>query len=175
MKLPVESIKYPLVTMLGLVFVQAFLFGVNFSFAEATGMAEGTTKVQGNAVLAGVKMPEERAVWMQEISDFVSENGLEGREVILYGQIPSLSFYLKMPSAFNPWSDLASYSFSTMEKDMAEMEQNGTMPVVIRGFDQEKESEEDEKWELIAGYMENHNYCIVFQNQRFILWLPHNP
>ena len=59
---------------------------------------------------------------MTEISAYVEENGLQGQEVILYGDIPSISYYLQMPSAFNPWSDLDSYSLQTMERDMAQLE-----------------------------------------------------
>ena len=68
---------------------------------------------------------------MHELSDFVTEKGLSGREVILYGDIPAVSFYLGMPSAFNPWSDLASYGIEVMRKDMEKTQAKEILPVVI--------------------------------------------
>lgn len=100
--------------------VQCAGFGMTFVFAEATGAQDMSAKVSNNEILAGVKMNPERARWMTEISAYVDRNGLEGDDVILYGQLPALSFYLQMPSAFNPWSDLTSYSVETFEKALGE-------------------------------------------------------
>lgn len=100
--------------------VQCAGFGMTFVFAEATGAQDMSVEASYNEILAGVKMNPERARWMTEISAYVKQNGLEGEDVILYGQVPALSFYLQMPSAFNPWSDLTSYSVETFEKDLGE-------------------------------------------------------
>lgn len=79
--------------------------------------------VDNNTVLAGVKMSPERAEWMEGISEYVNTNGLAGKEVLLYGQIPALSYYLQMPPAFNSWSDLRSFSLEAMEEAMDRMEE----------------------------------------------------
>ncbi len=100
--------------------VQCAGFGMVFVFAEATGAQDMTAEVTNNDILAGIKMNPERAVWMTELSEYVDENSLTGEEVILFGQLPALSFYLQMPSAFNPWSDLTSYSAETFGKELGE-------------------------------------------------------
>ena len=41
------------------------------------------------------------------------------------------SYYLQMPSAFNPWSDLDSYSRDTMEQELQNL--NEETPVIILG------------------------------------------
>ena len=78
--------------------------------------------MDNNAVLRNIKMSPQKAEWMTQLSAYANENGLQGQEVILYGWIPALSYYLQMPSAFNPWSDLDSYSCEAMEEDMEELE-----------------------------------------------------
>lgn len=102
--------------------IQAASFGVDFVFAEGTGARNMSAKTDNNAVLRGVSMQPERAEWMEEISGYISDNDLTGNDVILYGDIPSLSFYLQMPSAFNPWSDLTSYSIESFEEAILKTE-----------------------------------------------------
>ncbi len=186
--------KQVLCAMLILFFVHSIGFGAMFVFAEATGVQDVSDKVFNNRVLAGVKMNPERAEYMGELTAYVEENKLQGREVILYGYIPSLSFYLQMPSAFNPWSDLPSYSISVMESELRELSQEmakgGERPVIIAeksyggyeiqdgeklsvsGMAQEviEKAAGDEKWQLISRFMKQHGYMLTFSNDKFYVW-----
>ena len=125
---------------------------------------------------------------MTELSAYVNENDLKGQEVILYGYIPSLSYYLQMPSAFNPWSDLDSYSYEAMAEDMEALE--GKTPVIILenkcveyltgGREAlealqvgEKEIQRllsDRKINLLAEFMQNNNYELTFRNEKFAVY-----
>ena len=133
-------------------------------------------------------MSEEKAAWMTELTEYVKENELQGQEVILYGYIPSLSYYLQMPSAFNPWSDLDSYSYEAMAEDMEAL--NGETPVIILenkcveylsgGREaletlqlEEKEIQKflsDRKMILLAEFMENNHYELTFRNEKFAVY-----
>lgn len=115
-------VKGVLAAFLAICMFQFGAFGANFAFAEGTGIQDADVSIDNNAVLRNIKMSPERARWMEELSAYANENGLQGQEAILYGDIPSISYYLAMPSAFNPWSDLDSYSLETMERDMAQLE-----------------------------------------------------
>jgi hypothetical protein len=163
-------------------------FGLDFVFAEATGVQDISGTVENNEILRNIKMSPDKAEAMTGLTAYVKENGLQGQEVILYGQIPSLSYYLQMPSAFNPWSDLASYDIEVMENKMAQL--NGETPVIIVGdsYDLWEEGrvtgavnegtssenalkiQEDPKWELIVGFMEENGYRLAFQNEKFALY-----
>jgi len=193
---PWQSLAFPvktvLVAFLGMCLFQAVGFGAKFVFAESTGIQQTTAYVENNAVLKNIRMQPERAQWMTEISAYVEENGLQGREVILYGEIPALSYYLQMPSAFNPWSDLPSYNLTTMEKDMAQMEteinEKGVeKPIIIleNAYALYAESgegaltaagipqggiENDRKWKLLMDYMERYGYQQGFRNEKFALY-----
>lgn len=185
-------VKCVMTAFLLLCTVQFAGFGWKFVFAEATGVQEAETKVQNNAVLTGVKMSEEKAEWMTQISDFVSENDLDGKEVILYGNLPALSFYLQMPSAFNPWSVLDSYSVSSMEKAMAALADAKETPVImlentyacvyeegesgLAALDLVPAKKEkivsDLKFKCLAEFMKEYGYALEFENEKVSIYLP---
>lgn len=165
--------KGVLLAFVGLFLVQSVAFGTVFVFQEATGAQDASASVENNQMLKGVVMSPERAEWMEEISAYVEEKELQGREVILYGQIPALSYYLQMPSAFNPWSDLRSYSLETMKKDMEKVRDEleagtGERPVIIA--ENSGGISEDAKWQLIVDFMEDYEYQKTFENEKFVIW-----
>lgn len=166
--------KCILTAFLAMFLFQSVMFGAEFVFAEGTGVQDISAKVTNNEVLKGIKMSPERAEWMNSISAYVEEKDLQGREVILYGQIPSLSYYLQMPSAFNPWSDLLSYSVSQMEIDMAELmdeiDKGAERPVVIADATKIDKLKQDVKWQMIVDFMEKYGYEQTFSNEKFVMW-----
>lgn len=186
--------RYPmkavLVAFLLLCFVQFGGFGVKFVFAEATGVQDISGRVENNGILKGVKMPAEKAQWMTEISAFVEEEQLQGQEVILYGDIPALSYYLQMPSAFNPWSDLRSYHPEQMEVQLEALEEAGEKPVIILERSvaptadigaivipdispidvPEGDLIPDVKRELLLDFMNRMEYQETFRNEKFVIY-----
>ena len=185
-------IKAVLLAFLGMCLFQSAGFGATFVFAESTGVRNADSYVENNEVLKNIRMPEDRARLLTELSAYVKENGLQGKEVILYGEIPALSYYLQMPSAFNPWSDLRSYGLEIMEKDMAELEEEmaegkSEKPVIIlenthalyveggpealaaAGVKSEA-IENDGKWKLIVEFMEKYGYGQVLRNEKFAIY-----
>ena len=173
---------------------QFSLFGFNFVFAEGTGIQNAQSFVENNYVLKNIRMSADKALWMTELSAYVDDNDLQGQEVILYGYIPSLSYYLQMPSAFNPWSDLDSYSAEQMAIDLAEtadeMERKGSRPVIIvereyadwmtggvealekLGVGEQRINKivQDRKWAHLLEFMEEHGYEQDFSNEKFTVY-----
>lgn len=180
--------KCVLTAFLLLCLFQFGCFGAEFAFAEATGVQNIGAQVENNDVLKNVKMSEEKARWMTELSAYINENDLRGQEVILYGYIPSLSYYLQMPSAFNPWSDLNSYSYEAMAKDIEEL--GNETPVIIlenkcveylaglREASETSRMEEgetdsfftDRKLNLLENFMTENNYELTFRNEKFAVY-----
>lgn len=178
-RVELTAVKAMAVMFICIFLFQSIGFGTTFVFVESSGAKNVDTKVENNDILSGVYMSKERAEWVEEISAYVEENQLAGREVILYGQIPALSFYLQMPSAFNPWSDLLSYSADTMEKAMGELEaelSDGAEPPVVI-FDKDVASKivnaeeiEDKKLAMILDFMNKYGYIETFSNAKFVLY-----
>ncbi len=187
--------KTLLISFLALCVFQCGMFGTKFVFAEATGVQDTSGYVANNEILKNVKMSPEKAQWLTEISAYAESGNLQGQEVILYGGIPSLSYYLQMPSAFNPWSDLTSYSYAAMEREMELIkgqisEKGGAKPVIIventyalheeggvaamaeNDVSESKrlEIEADNKWRLLLNYMEEQGYEQTFRNEKFAIY-----
>ena len=167
-------VKVVLVAFLGMFLFQIGGFGWGFVFAEATGLQNVTTVIKNNEVLQGVKMSPERAAIMTEITDFAKENDLIGKEVITYGKIPAICYYLEMPPAFNSWSDLDSYQYSFMEEALqnlaAEIEAGESeCPVVILN-NSDLTYEENEKFGLLNGFMGRFNYDLTYKNEKLAIY-----
>ena len=178
-----------------LFFVQVGLFGRSFVFVEGTGVQDLSAQVTNNETLKGVWMSKERAGWMQEISEYVNTEGLAGRDVLIYGQIPALSYYLQMPAAFNPWPDLDSYQIGQLELDMQKMQERMDAdatyrPVVLlekkyavyleegeAALMRMEPTEKEQGWIVdnpkllrIGKFMEDYGYEKTFENEKFVIY-----
>ncbi len=197
-----EICTYPLKAMLacvgGMILLQTTLFAWNFVFLESNG-TNGAEKfdtiIENNVILKGMYMEEERADSISGISSFVENQGLKGKEVILYGNIPAMSFYLEMPFAISAWPDLASYNYTVMLNDLQKIEADVTeqgreLPVILmektygmyagRGEELLNAWEYDEavianlaadrKLLLLADFINKYGYKATFENGKFVLF-----
>lgn len=186
--LALSPVKCLLLGFLALFLVQVLGFGATFVFTEATGAQDMTASVDNNEALAGISMNPEKAQWLTELSAYVHEEGLIGQDVILYGNLPALSFYLQMPAAFNPWPDLASYQYWKLEEDLSGVAKEhpvvivaadyavyaeGGMEALLAAGISEASAEKiavDEKWELLLSFLEENGYEKCFANDRFAVY-----
>ena len=167
-------IKGVLIGFLFILFIQCKFFGEYFFFVEGQGGQGMTAYVENNEKLKGIKMHPDRAAWLSSITDYIDSNDLNGSEVILYGHLPSLSYYLDLPPAFNSWLSLMSYSVNQMQIDMEELQteiDEGVvgMPLIITdaGY---LYTADDPKWALIEDFMSKNGYECTFFNGRFSLY-----
>lgn len=188
--LSAAPVKGLLTVLLLLCLFQFGGFGLKFVFAEGTGVRDISASVENNAVLRGIGMPEEKAEWMTELSAYVNENGLAGQELITFGTVsvmPSLSFYLQMPAAFNPWCELQSYGYSVMEERLtglegtpviilenqnAYYEEGGVDALLQNGADAQtaERFETDRKFQLLLSFMRERGYEQTFRNGKFAVY-----
>ncbi|MDE6748116.1 MAG: hypothetical protein K2K21_03505 [Lachnospiraceae bacterium] len=166
------------VMFLALFLVQSAGFGIKYVFAESGRNIIIDAKVENCGVLKGISMSRDKADWMEELAQYVSDRQLVGREVILYGNIPALSFYLEMPPAFMAWIDLESYGVDSLETAMDKLKikisEGEELPVVILNCnllsDTETNPPEDIKLSLIFDYMEEYGYIESFSNKFFVIF-----
>lgn len=188
---PIKAMCYSIFFM---ILVQSTGFGICYVFSEASGGKNLNTKIENNDILRGMVTSPDREQVLSSVSKYVVDAGLKGREVLLYGYIPSMSYYLEMPFLFTPWPDLASYNYDVMKSDMEQLEQDITsgisdFPVLLlekktgsylaygqEGLDNmtltENEIEtivNDKKLELICNFAEKYEYELSFENSKFIL------
>ncbi len=114
------GLKCVLVGVIGFFLVQSSLFGANFAFTEAcNGSSEPREYiVEYNRAIGSVRMSYEKAYCLERLSGYIEENSLSDRELINFGNIAGMPFYLQMKPAFNPWPDLASYSAEKMSANL---------------------------------------------------------
>lgn len=187
-------VKAMLVCMLLMLAVQSAGFGIGYVFSESDGGENLHTKIENNGILKGMYTSPERAEAIGTISAYVEAEGLAGREVILYGQIPAMSYYLQMPFAITAWPDLRSYNYAVMESDLERLAfdvenksrpqpvvlleaaygaylKGGTAALTQLGWTQDEAQrfEQDKKFVLLRQWMDTYGYEITFENEKFTM------
>lgn len=188
-------VKVMLICILTMITVQGTLFGIGYVFSESDGGENLHTPIENNMVLKGMLTSPDRAEIISTLSVYVQQEGLTGREVILYGQIPAMSYYLQMPFAITAWPDLPSYNYSVMEEDLRLLAEEidggrkqkpvlllekrqgsylagGTKALEALGLSEENVAGivEDQKLRLLAEWAENYGYELCFENDKFLLF-----
>lgn len=190
---------FPLKTMMVCVFcmimLQGTMFGWTYVFSESDGGENLHTKIENNDILKGMRTSPDRAKVLTEISEYVSREGLKGQDVILYGQIPAMSYYLEMPFAISAWPDLPSYNYGVMEADLQDVqkriEEGQAAPVILlekvpgtylaegregltalgSASNVADALEADRKLQLLQQMIEKYGYTVTFSNDKFVLFL----
>ena len=117
---PFQSI---MATAVILLLVQSLNFGTTFVYEQATGARTLDTTIEEVPTLKGMKTSAEKAVALTELYTYFSENPQSDRTCLLYGQIPAVAYYMDIPPAMNTWSDLSSYTLTTMRRDLEALSQ----------------------------------------------------
>lgn len=150
--------------------VQSIGFGWTFVFWDGTFAEKRDTKVENNDILKGMYTTKSNAKALEEIVDFWENEKLSGTSVILYGDVPGLSYILDAPSAItSTWANLESYNMTFWERDFAAVEQkiDSDRPVVITG---NAYVPIDDKAERLQVFMEKHQYEQIFQNEKVTIY-----
>lgn len=189
-----KEIHFPWKSMLSLlglmVFVQSFGFHAQFVFQDGVWGEKRDTLLTGIPKLEGIYTNSENAELFSDLAQYAKEQQFAGREVILYGEIPGLSYFLDMPAALSTsWPDLDSYRMVEFERDMQEIEQDieTERPVVMVasaiaaykgedaeayawfGVDEEK-YDKDEKLQTLLHFLEDYGYEETFCNMRYAVY-----
>ena len=118
---------------------------------------------------------------LSELSGFMIENKVqyEGKRLILYGNIPGLSYYLdRAPAIFTSWPDLDTNSAERLKSDLEELtasiqEKGERKPLVILSFSCEEDTlsgETDKKLSMIKEFMEANDYSRAFANEAYVVY-----
>lgn len=193
-KVPLFPVKAMMSGILLAFFIQAVGIGCFYVFRDGEMGEERIYKVTENQVLKGMYTSELNSEVLEEISIFMTENNAQfiEKELILYGNIPGLSYYLDKPPAIDTtWADLNTYSVSRLIQELDEISaapsDKNKRPLVIltpqiasylsgnethmQWWGVDKESyDQDEKLKAIWGFMEKGAYEQVFANEAFVVY-----
>lgn len=200
---PIQTMIWAVVVV---ILVQSIGFGTVFVFRGARDGEKRDTKIVNNDILKGMYTNAEKAeviegltiYWETEILQ-VSEDNVAPK-VLLFGCIPGVSYFLNAPSAIpHSWPDLASYAYTTFERDMEELkarivEKGESKPVVIVNYgvnavitddatamdyyEKNRESGEEyldvmlrsEKLAYLSKFLDEFEYEQTFTNNRFVVY-----
>lgn len=152
--------------------VQGVLFRCNFSFVDG---ADGTVRNVSSANISKVKYmvtSENNLNSLEELNEALFQNGLLGKETILFGGVPGLSYVFDLEPAIDTvWPDLDSYSVANFNNQLLELSATkDTHPTVIIGKDMAGYANIAEKYDILLDYIANHDYNKVFESERFIVF-----
>lgn len=170
--------------------VQSTMFHWNFAYYDGIRGEVRDTLVTEPSKAEGIYTNRENAECLSDLVVYARENGLIGRQVILYGEIPGLSYLLDMPDAISTtWPDLNSYRLAQFEEDMKtvinHMEEERPVVIVASGvaayYSEDAEAYEwfgvdpekysaDMKMELLRQFLAEYDYKETFGNMRYVVY-----
>lgn len=121
-KVPLFSAKAMVSAVLIAFWIQAVGVGACYVFLDGEGGENRDEQVADNPVLAGMYTTGANAGALEEISAYFTEKGeaYEEKGLILYGNIPGLSYYLDRPAAiYTTWPDLDSNSLTQLQEELS--------------------------------------------------------
>lgn len=185
--------RAPVALLILFVTVQSIGSHANFVFQDGIYGEPREMCVRAPEKAAGVYTTPENGALLEELSVFIKEEGLAGREMITYGELPGLYYLLDMPPALSTgWADLDSYRMAEYTRDLAEVagesKAGKEMPVIIVssavaaywsddgeainwfGVDVEK-MVKDEKQRILGDFVRDYGYTEAFGNARYVVYI----
>ena len=182
--------KSMLISLFVMLIIQSTGFHIYFVFNDGVRGEKRDTLVTEIPKSEGIYTTGENAELLTDLVNHAKENNFSGREVILYGELPGLSYFLDMPTAISTaWPDLDSYRLQRFEQDMevvrTNMETNRPIVIVSSGIAayrsedaeayewfgvDEKAYHADEKLALLLQFLDDYNYEETFCNMKYAIY-----
>lgn len=164
---------------LACVSIQSILFGIRFVFHDnAEHMSDyKQVNIVGSFSTKGLRTTVDKAEELNKLGAYLTENELLQKKVILYGDIPAISYIFDLqPAIYTTWADLASKSLELLEEELASEQVQQKIPLIIVSADiAEKmehatERQKDEKMEAIYQYMTVMGYELTYSSTQFYVF-----
>lgn len=157
--------------------VQSLGVGSFYVFREGYQGEARNSIVVGNEILRGMRTTDDNAALLSELGVFMAQDqAIQDLDLILYGDIPALSYYLNRPTAIShAWPDLDSYpaaTFGSELSDIANAVEKGERvpPLVIIRADMREFLSIPIKRIFLDNYKQQLGYSEVFRNRRFVVY-----
>ena len=194
-KVPLFPVKAMFSAILIAFFIQAIGIGCGYVFLDGEMGEARSYQVEGNSVLEGMHTTAVNAEVLEEITTYMTENKAEyeNKELILFGNIPGLAYYLdKAPAIYTSWADLDTNPLARLKDDLAEItattgNNEQVRPLVIltpqlaaylsgdeeamNYWGTDKDScAGNEKLYAISQFMNDNSYEQAFANEAFVIY-----
>ncbi len=174
-KVPLFAPKAMLAGITLMFILQSVAVGCVYSFLDGENGEKVTFSVADNKVLKGMKTNAANAEALSGLSEFFNENEslYDGKKLILYGNIPGLSYVLSKPTALNTtWSDLDSNPVEEMQQALMRVDGSNaaSRPLVIISRDLYDCPDNSIKFDLINSFISDNNYSEKYVNNKFVVF-----
>ncbi len=160
--------------------VQSVLFGIRFVFHDK-GVQENNSRIalQCGSAGAGLATTADKEEALRELDEYLCQNDLNKKQVILYGNIPSIAYLFDMePAIFTTWADLDSNGIDLLEADLNNLSGEtapDALPVIILGRSSvesltEANGHTYQKLMLIMDFAEGNGYRQCFRNEAYTVF-----
>jgi len=162
------------VLLLGVsIFIHSLLFGFTFIFRDSGFPNNNRYEIKGNEVLVGMHTNPERKGVIENLTQYVKDNDLEGNNAIFYGDIPGLEYILKMPCAIShTWPDLGSFSYEEFTEDIDSL--NDTPVIFVNeSYCEDILNPEDtfsQKDKYLSKYMNDNDYTLKIKIENIAVY-----
>ena len=151
--------------------VQGPIFHAGFTFKDGD---DGRARDSYSSIpkVAGLATSGENAGTLDELHDFFAAGGLLDDKVILFGDVPGISYVFDLePAIDTAWPDLDSYTTEKFEGQLQNISQSSeSVPTVVISAQLPEYANTSKKYDILMDYIANHDYNKVFESERFIVY-----
>lgn len=182
----IKSVAFRMVLgmVLGCMIIQSVLYGGNFVFHDAGAQQAANidnTRLELSCSRAGTGLVTtiDKKAALEELDVYLYQSGLSEKQVILYGDIPAVSYLFDMePAISTTWADLDSYGIDVLEAELVRLEGENTLeeaPVIIFGRGAVEriadiaDGPKYEKLSRIMAFAQAQGYRQCFGNQEYLV------
>ncbi|MBO4679045.1 MAG: hypothetical protein J5626_05185 [Lachnospiraceae bacterium] len=174
-----RGIRWSILLLTFLFVLQSVLFGFNFTFRDGGYYEPRSAKITDIPSAKGMMTTEANKKVMESFMDSFKDNSLEGKGLLLYGNVSGLGFYTgELPVISTAWPSLASFSADKFERDMKELEgkldaQSAVFPTVIIGneeLDAILSNPSNKKQSILKDFISKYNYTEIFKGEKFAMF-----
>lgn len=168
--------KSMVIFIIGCTFVQCFLFGVFFHFHDALPKGEQyvKTEIPGSISTKNMYTTVDKKEELEALGGYLTQNHLTEKKVLLYGEIPAISYIFDMePAVYTTWADLRSNTLERLQADLDAITTDYPVVIVTDAIGQElsgNTSYVDEKLDAIAQFLSRGNYQCGYAQKGYYVY-----
>ncbi|MCL2052207.1 MAG: hypothetical protein FWG91_10860 [Lachnospiraceae bacterium] len=166
--IPLFPVKAMQLSIIIIFIIQSLGVGSFYVFRDGEDGVARNSQIARNEILRGMRTTAENARSLQELNDFLLDF-IEKYDLILYGDIPALSYYLNRPSVIsNAWPDLDTFSTAQFKRELDGISHR---PVIIVNARLSERKALADKKAYLDEFIDENDYQEIFRNAQFIVFL----
>ncbi len=153
--------------------IQGVLFHFNFSFVDGADGQKRDAVVTGIPKVGHMVTTSYNAESLEELGAYLENKGFVKNRAILFGGIPGLSYVFDLEPAIDTvWPDLDSYSIEYFDEQLISLSvSEDPEPMIIVGSNMQEYANISTKYDILLDYINNHDYNIDFESERFTVYI----